>query len=99
MATVDTALLASAKLALRITTDDFDGQITDLLNAAFIDMSIAGVEVPAEYDAIVKQAAITYVLMNFGTPDDYERYKSSYDEQKGQLATATGYTDWSAING
>ena len=99
MATVDTALITSAKLALRRTTDDFDAQITDLLNAAFIDMSIAGVEVPAEYDAIVKQAAISYVLMNFGMPDDYDRYKASYDEQKGQLATATGYTDWGDIDG
>ena len=99
MATVDTALITSAKLALRLTTDEFDAQITDLLNAAFIDMSIAGVEVPAEYDAIVKQAAITYVLMNFGMPDDYDRYKASYDEQKGQLATATGYTDWGDIDG
>lgn len=96
---VDSELIKAAKLAARITTDAFDEQIAALLNAAFIDMSIAGVEVPSALDAIVKQAAITYFLMHFGQPDDYDRLKASYDEQKGQLATATGYTDWGAING
>lgn len=95
----DTALINKAKLSLRITTDAFDSQISDLLDAAFQDMEIAGVVVPEELTALIEQAAITYTAMHFGSPDDYERLKRSYDEQKGQLATATGYTDWGDIDG
>lgn len=86
-------LLAAAKLALRITTNAFDTEITALLNAALLDLGVAGV-ITANPDLLVKQAAITYVKMNFGQPDDYDRLKRSYDEQKAQLATCTGYTVW-----
>ena len=87
-------LLAAAKLALRITTNAFDAEITSLLTAALLDLGVAGVIVPAEQSALVQLACITYVKMHFGQPDDYDRLKTSYDEQKAQLATCTGYTDW-----
>ena len=92
-------LIAAAKLAARITTSAFDDQVSDLLEAAFLDMGVAGVEVPETLDALVSQAAITYFLMHFGQPDDYDRLKASYDEQKAQLVTCTGYTDWGGIDG
>lgn len=84
-----------AKLAARVTTNAYDDQFTQLIEAAMLDMGVAGVEIPAPADALVSQAAITYVLMNFGDPDNYDRLKRSYDEQKAQLATCTGYTRWS----
>lgn len=90
----DTALITAAKLAGRITTTAFDSQIGRLLDAAVLDLGVAGVEVPEPYDALVEQAAITYFLMRFGQSDEYDRLKKSYDEQKAQLVTCTGYTDW-----
>ena len=87
-------MLAAAKMALRITTTAFDSEITSLLDAALLDLGVAGVIVPAELNALVQQACITYVRANFGQPDDYDRLKRSYDEQKAQLATCTGFTDW-----
>ena len=87
-------MLAAAKMALRITTTAFDSEITSLLNAALLDLGVAGVVVPAEINALVQQACITYVRANFGQPDDYDRMKRSYDEQKAQLSTCTGYTNW-----
>lgn len=89
-----TELINKAKLAARITTTAFDSQISDLLDASFLDMGVAGVEIPETVDALVETAAITYVLMNFGQPDEYGRLKRSYDEQKAQLSTCTGYTVW-----
>lgn len=89
-----TALVTSAKLAARITTTAFDTQINSLLDAALLDMGVAGVEVPDTIDALVETAAITYFLMHFGQPDEYDRLKRSYDEQKAQLVTCTGYTSW-----
>ena len=98
MATVTTDLFNAAKLAARITTNTFDSEISMLLEAALLDLGVAGVVVPAELDALVKRAAITYFLAHFGEPDEYDRLKVSYDEQKAQLSMCTGYTDWSAVN-
>ena len=90
--------LDKVKLALRITTDAFDSELTDLIEAAKQDLGIAGVVVPDELDAIVSKAIITYCKMSFGLPEDYDRLKRSYDEQKAQLSNATGYTMWDGSN-
>lgn len=87
-------MLEKVKLALRITTDAFDSELTDLISAAQMDLGIAGVVIPDEIDAIVSRAITTYCKLNFGEPDDYDRLKRSYDEQKAQLSMATGYTVW-----
>lgn len=92
------ATLDKVKTALRITTDAFDDELTDLIEAAKLDLQIAGVTIPAELDAIVTRAIITYCKMSFGIPDDYDRLKRSYDEQKAQMSTATGWTDWGEAN-
>lgn len=42
-------------------------------------------------DQLLIRAIITYVRLNFGTPDDYDRLYQSYWEQKAQLITASGY--------
>ena len=94
MAQVTSALIYEAKKAKRIRTDDFDSEVERLLKAALLDLGVAGVSVPAELDALVSQAAITYFLANFGEPEDYASLKASYDEQKAQLSMTSGYTDW-----
>lgn len=85
-------MLEKVKLALRITTDAFDTELSLLIAAALQDLGIAGV-IPAS-DPITERAVITYCRCNFGSPDDYDRLKASYDEQKAQLSMATGYTEW-----
>lgn len=91
-------LLEKAKLALRITTNAYDTEIQDLIDAAQLDLGIAGVVLlPNNLDALCQRAILTYVRLNFGSPPDYDRLKASYDEQKGQLRIATGYTDWEAV--
>lgn len=87
-------MLEKVKLALRVTTDAFDSELNELIEAAKSDLGIAGVDVPASVDAIVSTAITTYCKIHFGEPDDYERLKASYDEQKAQLSMATGYTTW-----
>ena len=97
MATVTPSLINQAKKARRITTNDFDDEVTRLLGAALMDLGVAGVEVPSAIDELVGQAAITYFMMTFGEPENYDRLKASYDEQKAQLSMATGYTDWLGV--
>ena len=87
-------ILYNTKQALRVTTDAFDDEITGLIESAQLDLGIAGVEVPETANGIVSTAIITYVKCHFGEPDEYDRLKKSYDEQKAQLSMATGYTDW-----
>lgn len=94
MATVTAGLVAQAKKARRITTSAFDNEVTRLLEAAMLDLGVAGVEVPEPMDALVSQAAITYFMTNFGEPENYDRLKASYDEQKAQLSMHTGHTAW-----
>lgn len=87
-------MLDKVKQALRIKTDAYDDELNDLIAAAKCDMKIAGVEVPAGAEPIITKAVITYCKMSFGLPEDYDRLKSSYDEQKAQLSNATGFTKW-----
>lgn len=90
-------MLELVKSALRITTNAFDAEIEHLISTALLDMDVAGV-LTDSFDPLVQQACITYVRLHFGQPDDYDRLKKSYDEQKAQLATCTGYTEWD-VNG
>lgn len=88
-------MLELVKLALRIKTAAFDAELNMLIEAAKADLGIAGVILPEELNAICQRAIVTYCLLNFGSgPDDPDRVKASYDEQKAQLSMCTGYTDW-----
>jgi hypothetical protein len=92
-------MLAKVKNALRLTTNAYDTDIQGLIDAAQIDLGIAGVVLPDTLDAICERAVITYCKLHFlGLSDnEWSRLKASYDEQKAQLVTATGYTDWGDI--
>lgn len=89
-----TQIKAKVKLSLRITTTAFDSEIEDLILAGLADMGIAGVTNTTVTDPLIVRAVATYCKMNFGEPDEYDRLKASYDEQKAQLSMATGYTDY-----
>lgn len=86
-------MLDRVKLAMRITTDAYDEEFNSLINAALLDLGIAGVSI-TDSDELIRRAVITYCRLHFGSPDDYANLKASYDEQKAQLQTATGYTNW-----
>lgn len=90
-------ILSKVKVALRIATDDFDAEITDLINACLLDLGIAGITENDTTNALIIRAVITYCRANFGDAngvEEYDRLKASYDEQKAQMQMATGYTDW-----
>lgn len=91
--------LTEVKTALRISTNAFDTEISALMDAGQKDLGIAGVVIPDADDNLVNLAVITYVKCHFGNPENYDRLKKSYDEQKAQLQMATGYTTWSVNNG
>lgn len=87
-------LLTYAMNAMRLTNTAYESEITRLIDAACADLGIAGItatSATAVLDPILMQAVITYCRVNFGSPADYDRLKASYDEQKAQLQSCTGY--------
>ena len=92
-------LLAAVKVALRLTVDSYDSELTSLISAAQLDLGIAGVQIPSTIDALVQRAIITYCRIHFSslTDGEFSRMKAAYDEQKAQLSMANGYTNWGDI--
>ena len=89
-------LLQKAKTALRQKNPQFDEEIIDLIKAGIQNLTTRGVVVDdtKDLEPIVQTCVLTYVRMNFGQPDDYDKLKESFDEQLGQLMTTTGFTVW-----
>lgn len=90
------AILNRVKTALRITTDAYDEEISDMIQACLQDLGIAGVQVDTN-DALLIRAICTYCKFHFGDvggAEKMDRIKESYDEQKAQLMMASGYTNW-----
>ncbi len=86
-------ILSKVKLALRIMTNDFDIEITDLISACIKELECTGIVVNTE-DTLIIRIISTYCKMNFGNSEDYEKLKRSYDEQKMQLM---GFTEYEQI--
>lgn len=88
-------MLDKVKAALRLTVDIYDAELTDMIRAALADLRLVGISPEklsaSTNDALVQRAVITYCRFHFGSPHDYEKLKSSYDEQKAQLMMASGY--------
>ena len=96
-------MLDKVKLALLISSDDFDDELNDLIGAAVLDLNIAGVDDETTVsddptDKLIIRAICSYCGYHFelihGTLDRSDAFKKSYDEQKAQLSMATNYTTW-----
>ena len=81
-------MVEKVKLALRITTDALDDEITDTVAAALADLGLAGVSNLDTEDPLIIRAVVTFARMNLGSAEEYDRLKRSYDEQKAQLRRA-----------
>ena len=93
-------MLDAVKLAMRpaIKTNAYDDDIRELIEAAKADLEVVGIIVD-ESKPLVRQAIKTYCRLHFGNPENPERLQASYDAQKGQMMSATGYTDWGDSDG
>lgn len=85
-------MLESIRNALRIKNTVFDDEITDLINACKLDLSISGIKIIDDTDPLIKQAVKTYVKANFGLDNkDGEKYMESYEAIKRHLALCGDY--------
>lgn len=91
-------MLELVKVALRITSTAYDLELNQLIEAALLDLGLVDIMpdllTTSQTDALIRQAVITYCAIHFGNPDNYDRLKAAYDEQKAQLLMSSGYTEF-----
>lgn len=86
------ALIDEVKPQLRITTTEFDSEITDLINACKADLQQSGLYEVDETDALIKRAIILYCKANFGYDNpDADRFQQSYEMLKNHLSLSADY--------
>ena len=85
-------MLEEVKLSLRIKSDAFNTEISEMIEAAKLDLSISGVEKINEDDPLIQQAIKTYCKANFGLDNkDSEKYQKSYNMLKEHLSLCGDY--------
>jgi hypothetical protein len=88
------ALIDDAKAVLRISNTAFNTEINDLIEAAKMNLNIAGVlsENIIITDPLIKQYILTYVKAHFGWDNpDAEKLKESLKMIETRLALASEY--------
>lgn len=82
-------MLAKVKLSLRVTSDVFNDEITDLIEAAKLDLYAGGVsqDLLDTPDAWVERAIILYAKANYGMANpDSEKYDDAYHNVRQKLS-------------
>ncbi len=75
-------MLEKCKTALRITGDEFNTEIQDLINACIKELDESGIKAQTS-NPLYQRTIITYVKRDFGwNNDDYDRLNESYNSQK-----------------
>lgn len=95
-------MLEAVKKACRVTAAAYDDELTGLIAAAKADLALAGVKkekAENDTDPLIRRAVITFCKLNFGAPENYDKLKASYDEQKAQLQGAAMYAEWGETDG
>lgn len=88
-------MLESAKNALRVSGNDLDEEVQDLIDAAKADLQFSGVlgEKIVEEDALIKRAIITYCKAYFGWDNpEADRFQKSYESLRNHLSLSAEYT-------
>jgi len=83
-------MIEDVKTALRITVDAFDGEITDLIDAALSDLAHGGVIIDP-VSPLVKRAVVVYCKAYFGYDNpDADRLADAYIAIKKRLMVYGG---------
>lgn len=85
-------MLEKVKKALRISHDQLDDELLDLIEACKMDLSISGITVIDETDSLIIRAVTLYCKAHFGllNPDSV-KYEQSYVSLKIHLSLCGDY--------
>lgn len=90
-------MLEDIKNSLRISGNDLDTEISDLIDSAKADLKLSGIQSYSviESDPLIKRAITLYCKANFGYEDPRlaERFDDSYRSLKQHLALSAEYTE------
>lgn len=84
-------MLEAVKKAMAVTSEDFDDDLTGLINAALSDLRIAGVTVTMVNDPLIVRAVIFYCKSYFRNDDKAERYQKAYENLKHAMSLSGDY--------
>ncbi len=88
------ALIDEVRKALRITGDDFDDEITEIIESAKKDLQISGVEKIEEDDPLIKRSIILFAKSNFGMSNpESEKFYKQYERLKITMALSVDYKE------
>lgn len=89
-------MLNDIKDALRVSGDDLDVEIQDLIDSAKADLVLSGVHKAKvkDDDPLIKRAVILYSKANFGYDDPKiaDRFQAAYNSLKHHLTLSSEYT-------
>ena len=86
------ALLDDVKTSLRITNDDYNAEVTGLIESCKLDLNTAGIVNVDENDALTKHAIILYAKGHFGYDNpEADRFQESYEMLKNHLSMSSDY--------
>ena len=88
---VTAAFLAKVKTALRVSFNNLDSQISDLIEEAILDLTATADIKPftsADADALQTGAVIAYVSYKWFNDD---RYFTAYNDMKAKMALSATY--------
>lgn len=90
-------MLQSVKDALRVSGNDLDAEILNLIDSAKADLVLSGAleSKVVEADPLIKRAIIIYCKAHFGYDDPKisERFEQSYISLKQHLTLSAEYTE------
>lgn len=90
-------LLGDIKDALRVSGNDLDTEVADLIDAAKADLQLSGVHPDkiVDTDPLIKRAVTVYCKANFGYDDPKmsDRFQESYVSLKHHLTLSAEYTE------
>lgn len=94
------ALIEDIKVVMRITIDDFDTELQDLVDDAVTDLIAAGVVkafmdawlIAPDSDKRIKRTVIVYVKSQFGWNNpDADKFKVVYEDRKCAITQSNEY--------
>lgn len=89
-------MIDQVKRELRISSTAFDEEVSDLIEAAKLDLKIPQINELKilENDPLIQRAIILYCKANFGLDNkDSEKYQKSYDNLAQKLSLSLFYKD------
>jgi hypothetical protein len=88
------ALLDDLKKVLRVSSPLMETEIQDLINAAYADLQLAGIDISMPDDPLIKRAVSTYCKAYFGYDNpDADRFIKAYNSLKIGLSLSEDYTE------